>query len=186
MGSGAFSSVEADRSVSVSVENDADAFLALQPSDNVNADEYVEETDGTLEIGIDDSGNGGSGVNFNAKTTFDGLFKMTNQGTQTVQPNMAVDVVEYEGDLDSGDIEDSIVFYAKDVTLTGIGPTNREDLTGENADPGRGGVTFNLGAGDEVEIGLEIDFTEEEGAEITSNDIESDSIEIIATIFADA
>lgn len=185
LGTGAFSSVEANRDISVKVADDSDAFLGIEPSDTVNADKYVEETDGTVEIDIDESGNGGNGLNFNAQTTFDGLFKITNQGTETVQPNMAVEVVEYDGELEPSDIEDSIVFYAKDVTLTGIGPTDREDLTGEGADPGRGGVTFNLGVGDEVEIGLEIDFTDEKGAKITGDNFDSDRIEMIATIFAD-
>ena len=176
IGTGAFTAVEAQRSVTVETAGDADAFLGLEPAAN---EDYVQiNEDGLLEIDI-------SGLNGRAVTTFDPLFTMINNGTQTVQPWMDIEVDEVSGDVEPEDIEDSIIFYAKDVMLTGIGPTDRMESTGQGNSPGRGGVTYHHDPGDEVEWGLEIDFTDEHGPEITDGDIDSEDIELTATIGAE-
>lgn len=87
MGTGAFSSVSADRTVSVSVAADADAFLQLQELDSPNSNEFVNESGGrsdTLSISIGENDVGGKGVNEQAETRFDDLFSITNQGSQPV------------------------------------------------------------------------------------------------------
>ena len=86
-GTGAFTSVEADRDVAVTVAEDATGYLAIDDTGNDNA-EYV--TDGNGEFGIDLSGSNnnisgnGTGVNTNAITVFEDLFEVQNQGTQAV------------------------------------------------------------------------------------------------------
>jgi len=95
IGSGAFTSVEADRSLSIAVAGDADAFLSIKratdSSGNVypNALEYVEgnQNTGTLSLDFTNSGDtagSASGINENAKTIFDNLLDITNNGTQDV------------------------------------------------------------------------------------------------------
>lgn len=83
-GTGAFTSVEADRDVSVQVADDTNAFLQIAAAGEGN-DEYV--TTGGGEFGIDLTGNnstnaGGQGVNANATTVIADLFEIRNQGTQ--------------------------------------------------------------------------------------------------------
>ncbi|WP_423995676.1 hypothetical protein [Halorubrum trapanicum] len=88
MGTGAFSSVSADRDVAVSVADDNDAFLSLSPSDGPNS-AYAQETDGMLEIAFDgsisdQSGPNGTGINDQATTIIRDVFDIQNQGTQDV------------------------------------------------------------------------------------------------------
>jgi hypothetical protein len=85
MGTGAFTSVSADRSVSVAVADDADALLAIEPTDGPNA-AYANGSGDALEINIDDatSGVNGEGLNDDSRTIIRDIFKIRNQGTQDV------------------------------------------------------------------------------------------------------
>ncbi|UWG50670.1 DUF1102 family protein [Halalkaliarchaeum sp. AArc-CO] len=86
MGSGAFTSVEADRTVQVDVANDANAFLALEGKDTPNGNEYVanDGTSGTLTLDFSSTSEGGNGLNQNGETIIRDLFEIHNQGTQEV------------------------------------------------------------------------------------------------------
>jgi len=75
LGSGAFSSVTAERSVSVQVRSDSNAYLGIS-----GYPDYTEETNGTLEINFDGNGQA-SGINGNATTEFTDVLQITNQGT---------------------------------------------------------------------------------------------------------
>ena len=87
-GTGAFTSVSADRSVSVQVANDSNAFLGLVSGDT----RLVTESGGTLQVNLDGTGTPAEGVNINAVTQIgsqenpkdDYAFKIVNQGTQSV------------------------------------------------------------------------------------------------------
>ena len=46
LGSGAFSSVEAERDVTVEVADDADGYLGLEPSDGPNSEYATVDSDG--------------------------------------------------------------------------------------------------------------------------------------------
>lgn len=85
-GTGAFTSVEADRDVAVEVAADSSAYLALNAI-GPNAP-YTSTSDGQLGIdltGSNTSGiSGGQGVNTNAVTVFEDMFEVQNQGTQDV------------------------------------------------------------------------------------------------------
>jgi hypothetical protein len=84
-GTGAFTSVEADRDVAVQVADDANAFLALEAI-GPNAP-YTDTSNGQLGIDLTSSnatGSGGQGVNTDAVTVFQELFEVRNQGTQDV------------------------------------------------------------------------------------------------------
>lgn len=92
LGTGAFTSTSADRNVSVQVAGDANAFLGLVPGDT----DLVTEDDGTLQVSLDDSTTGASGVNLNAVTQIGSndnpatshAFKIINQGTQSLMLKM--------------------------------------------------------------------------------------------------
>ena len=90
IGTGAFTSVSADRDVSVNVAGDSSAFLKFDLEDEPNAAYAEVPQNGTLEIALDGSltdGNGnpaGSGVNDDAYTIIRDIFTITNQGTQDI------------------------------------------------------------------------------------------------------
>ena len=88
-GTGAFTSVDADRSVDVAVAEDSDAFLRIVPdkrdgSKTANADEYVNVSNGTVSLDITETDSGATGINDNATTIIDDLLTIENQGTQGV------------------------------------------------------------------------------------------------------
>lgn len=94
MGTGAFTSVSANRSVSVSTADDNDALLRFAQDGNDNS-AYAEVSNGTVAVDLDDlsgaedseveagaAGDLGSGVNKNALTRIYDIFTIENQGTQ--------------------------------------------------------------------------------------------------------
>ena len=85
VGSGAFTSVEADRDIEVNVAGDAGAFLQLEPSGGPNG-AYAEQDDNTLVVNFDDDATteGGSGLNEDASFIIRDVFDITNQGTEDV------------------------------------------------------------------------------------------------------
>jgi hypothetical protein len=94
-GSGAFTSVTAERTVSVETAGDASAALALVPAvkstpvssaDNTPNADYVSGggSSGTTTINLDGSNTGTSPINKNANTVFEDLVTVVNNGTQEV------------------------------------------------------------------------------------------------------
>jgi len=85
-GTGAFTSVEADRDVSVQVADDANAFLRMAAAGEGN-DEYITTRGGELGINLTSSNDAvsGEGVNMNATTVIADLFEIQNQGTQEIE-----------------------------------------------------------------------------------------------------
>jgi len=85
LGSGAFSTAEATRDVSVQVANENNAFLAIKPSNTANG-QFATQGSSDNQIGLDfsGSGNGGTGVGQNSVYNFDDVFRIANQGTQTI------------------------------------------------------------------------------------------------------
>jgi len=87
MGSGAFSEVQANRDIEVAVEDDADAFLKLEPHSGPNGASAEETGDpGTIEFNFDDTatGVGGNGLSDEAFYNFEDVFVIRNRGTQAV------------------------------------------------------------------------------------------------------
>ena len=117
IGTGAFTSVTADRDVEVSVVEDDDAFLALDPLDNPGNGEYAEIDDTTGEFFLDLTGTeaGGSGLNPEAVTAAADVFEVQNQGTDAVEltltpANTDASDEEVSGGalyLDEGDLSDA-------------------------------------------------------------------------------
>ncbi|MFB6112801.1 MAG: hypothetical protein ABEJ58_01705 [Halodesulfurarchaeum sp.] len=86
MGTGAFSSVRAERTVSVSVADDSNALLRLTTAGTGPNSQYAEVSNGEVSINLDnsDTGNGGSGLNLESETNILDIFRIQNQGTQPV------------------------------------------------------------------------------------------------------
>lgn len=86
-GTGAFTSVSANRDVTVQVADDASAFLRIDDTGNASS-EYVTENGGEFGIDLTSSNPtdaGGQGVNANATTVIADLFEIQNQGTQEIE-----------------------------------------------------------------------------------------------------
>lgn len=93
LGTGAFTSVEAERSVSISVADDDQAFLRLEPLVNEGIDENSTRRSFSngKTVGFEIPGNGGGenpsseGVGLDSVYEFHDLLEVSNQGTQPVQ-----------------------------------------------------------------------------------------------------
>jgi hypothetical protein len=137
MGSGAFTSVEADRQVDVQVAEDANAYLGLDESGEAN-DAYFDTSGDQYAVNFSDSGNGGSGVNPNADTVAEDVFTIKNQGTQAV-----------EVDLSSNDLEVQSNGSISAPSSDGIAVALADD-DGDNDN------TYTLGTGDSVNVDFAI------------------------------
>ena len=89
VGTGAFTSVSANRDLSVAVADDADALLSIDDIDGSENSDYVDVSGNAVSISIttdiDDDGNTeGAGLNNNATTKIKDLLRIKNQGTQNV------------------------------------------------------------------------------------------------------
>jgi hypothetical protein len=83
---GAFTSVSANRSVSVNVADDSDALLAIRKDTRdgdvtANAEEYVN-VNGQVSLDFTETTAGAGGINDEATTIIDDLLSIENQGTQ--------------------------------------------------------------------------------------------------------
>ena len=153
IGSGAFSFVRADRTVSTEVVVDKEAYLRLMPRDS----NYVSHsTDGRLKFDIDgvfSEANGfGEGVGTNSIYTFEDLFSARNQGTRDVSL-----YAEYDDNT------------IADVRVLEYAPAfGDEQLTTESP-------SSEIGPGEVVQFSVEIDTTD------TPLDTYETSIKIVAT-----
>lgn len=86
VGSGAFSSMQAERGVSVEVVGDDAAYLALEPAEGANGQYASINENGLLEVQVSDENEAitGEGVNPNSRYDLGNVFQITNQGTQQV------------------------------------------------------------------------------------------------------
>lgn len=90
VGTGAFTSASAERSVSVSVANEDEAYLALSPTQGENATFVNQDSSANNEISIDindasGTDEDGDGVGLDSTYEFDNVFQVENQGTQEVE-----------------------------------------------------------------------------------------------------
>ena len=151
-GTGAFTSVTADRDVEVSVVEDDDAFLALDPLDNPGNGEYAEIDDTTGEFFLDLTGTegGGGGLNPEAVTAADDVFEVQNQGTEEIELTLTPDTDGADGEdisgaplyLDQGDLADAPEESNQEVLL-GVLPQG-EDPTDPITIPVGQSVTYGL------------------------------------------
>ncbi|QHS17285.1 hypothetical protein GWK26_09080 [haloarchaeon 3A1-DGR] len=93
---GAFTTVEAERTAEVETTGDGNALLGLAPYENANGQTpYATETDGQVQMilngSIDTEEGSAAGINANANTTIQNAINVTNQGTQDVGVTVSVE-----------------------------------------------------------------------------------------------
>jgi hypothetical protein len=160
VGTGAFTSAEASRSVTVTVEGDADAYLSLDAlgTDDTDNNGFATQSGDGISIDINDVAgvtDPADGVGLNSVYEFDKLFQVENQGTQEI---------EFEIETLSG----------SDFGV-GQGELTMEFYTGSDADDPLGGDPVTLGTGDSEDIGVKVDI----------NDPGTDDFSAEATVSAD-
>lgn len=113
LGSGAFSRVESQRNVRISVAEDPDAYLGLKPLNTLNSNNYVNlDENGHLTIDVNEHDDfeptedaaPGKGVNSDSKTWFDSMFQICNQGKEDA-------CVSYTAPEDLGREDAELIFY---------------------------------------------------------------------------
>jgi hypothetical protein len=145
MGTGAFSSIRAERTINVDIAGDVQAYLGLDASTS----EYAEQTGNTLELQFDgsNSGQNGEGLNARADTTFGNVFRIENQGTNTIRVQLGDDdASDPIGTLPDGPMA---VFYSRSPATNSVytegtpfaaspapGYAANADVTNQDLDPG--------------------------------------------------
>ena len=147
LGTGAFSSVEADRDVTVEVAGDAEAYLGLEAGSGPTAEEIVDESGDIVELDFSGLGDeGGDGINKRATTVFEDVLKVTNQGTNSVY---LWTLAPQDGD--GSDRADRTRLFAGGSDLS-------EDDEGN--DISQAGEAVEIGSGDYAEITFEFETKE--------------------------
>ena len=143
-GTEAFTSVEAERNVDVTVAGDQSAFVAIQPLSSDNAGKYVStENDNTVQLNFDGDNEGpGKGVSQDAITQVEDLFRIVNQGSQPSS-------VYFE------DSSDAVTFRVTQSTDTST--TGSSGQTLEGADN-----SVELAVGEQVVVGMTINTLDED------------------------
>ncbi|MFW5905313.1 MAG: VWA domain-containing protein [archaeon] len=143
IGTGAFSRVESQRSVTIEVAQDPDAYLGLDKCDTPNGSYTDFDGDGHLEIRMNPDNENhpdndlGAGVNSDSRSWFDNVVQICNQGKEAA-------CVHIEDDEDWPYVTDDeeerrVDFY--------LGDDRDDSIIGE-------GNAFDLDVGDCVCVGL--------------------------------
>ena len=178
VGSGAFTSVEADRDVSVSVADDADALLALRDE----TDGEIVRQNGSGQLVIDFGAGPATGVNADARVqigTFgnfsgpdalrtesrgaynDPAFNILNQGTQTQQVTMSYDgaanncLLAMQMTPDGGREDRDTLLVADDDTSVSVDgrPQNEPPVSSPVREP----ATVSLEVGERAGVAIFVD-----------------------------
>lgn len=140
VGTGAFTSTQADRTATVQVADDASGYVGLSPSSGPNDPngQFAQEQGGELLLQFDDSGNNGLGVGQSSEYQFNDVFTVENQGTQDVFVSLApITGIPIDGPTDGDDID--VRFFVDDG-----GPTPIENGQGPGPIGGGSGSPQNV------------------------------------------
>lgn len=184
-GTGAFSSIEADRSVTVNIDGDSAGLLALNPDgDGANSD-VVQLVNGLLEINFDAAASGSQGVNLDASTLVGAItdgtsvdtnaLTITNNGSNTVELSFGINFDGAHSGLTGGN-ESNVLKLWTDTSGASAGSSiNSGDFGNLVAS------NLTLASGDTANIALEIDTI---GLDETDVDTTAPLFEPSATITA--
>lgn len=149
---GAFTTVTAERTMEVNVADDSAALLQLDP---VNEDYVsIDGSTGQLVIDLDGSsggaiGNNAQGLNPNANTTFNDMFSITNQGSETVDITIST----------TGDQSASVYLYNGSDVSSSANKTGLAPGTGYNVSIGidtSDGLGSQINSGDSFDASISI------------------------------
>ena len=154
---GAFTSVEAERTADVEVGGDDGALLALQPVNNDSgASAFVSQDTAGSELTIDLSEDN---INTNATTDAGGIINVTNNGNDAVGLNLSVS----GGLVDSASDEVDVAFYVPGNTNGGTELQNEfgtyNQLLDDSSVLTGNDDSVTIAPGEEVTIGLAIEIT---------------------------
>jgi hypothetical protein len=154
---GAFTSVQADRSVEVEVAGDSGAFLSLKEVSGSENAQYVEKSGDAVSLDFSaDDGDGssvagkGAGFNSDATTQINDLLVVENQGTQAV--GFYVDIT------DAGAGEDFVTIEA---TSSGSDGPSSDNVAYDGGDNDTTVEPVTLGTGEKVVLNLIVDAAEQ-------------------------
>lgn len=171
LGTGAFTSVDADRTANVAVAEEDQAYLGITASGTDNGAFATNEGSAGNVIQLDfnesiadlTNPEGGVGVGQSSVYEFDDVFRIENRGTQTVYVNIS-DVLTHGGDT-------TVRFYVRD------GSGNRKFIT-------PGSNELEAGTGTTNNIGVYIDTAQESNYSTSTNS--SGTAEITASASSDS
>ena len=164
LGTSAFDTVEAERSVSLETAPDSNALLGFEILD----EDHVRQTDGT--IGFD--------LVARSKTTFAELVNVRNNGTQTVT-SLRFKFSVSGAEQSDQKIEEALQIVSGDATIDAINdadPRKNANLLGESS--AGGADDDELSPGEAIPFGIKVDLTDD------IHEITGDP-EITLTIIAD-
>ena len=183
VGTGAFTSVEADRSVDVEVAGDSSAYLALveaagDSSGNASPNSAAYADTSGDEVSFDFSSNNGTanlgnGFNPNAVTEIDDLIEVQNQGTQSAF--LSVDTANL--DLSDGSKNQAGVGLAVVADETATSNENDNIAFNSGGSNPDGGVipdptaddAYELTQGESVHLDLTVDTTTFQNANVSTS-----------------
>jgi hypothetical protein len=162
LGTGAFDLVEADRTATITVADEDAALLAMAPSEDPNSAYATQRDQNEIALVFNneaDNGEGtpaGAGLGQNSTYTFDDVFVITNQGTQTVSVGAAVAGIDDHAGVESFvlyDSDDEEQFSEKGEVPEGIVIAPGESIsvgveieTGDETEKGSLSITISTGA----------------------------------------
>lgn len=154
MGTGAFSSVSANRAIDVNVANDANAYLQIKGDPD-----YTSQTNGTLQIDLQNNGQG-NGLNGNATTEFADLLLVRNQGNEDVLLWLNLNDLNSQIGPDSGTNDNQYVTAYLSMDSYGAGMDGGDGTStsppgqGTSGAPGQWGVFLAPGKRAEIALGF--------------------------------
>ena len=167
VGTGAFTSVEAERTATVAIADEDEALLALESTDDPNNAFVQTDTESRNRIRLDFNNvvDDANGPGTNSVYEFDRVFEVSNQGAQDLFLQTEFEDTE---DLDAVGfyVEDAVDNTIDDDVAAGIGTGNSAAI----------GVTFDTD-GIDVERGDNPRDIQEFDATITATDEEPDDVD---------
>ena len=169
---GAFTSVQAERTVDATVDSDANAIVGLSPFDGPNgnggaadtsSDGYANVENGVLQLNLGGYSSGspqGYSLNYNATTDYDYVFNVTNNGAQDFDYYIT-------RDGEAANADNVVVFYE--------GPAGSgNNVTGTSANA----RTLTTGSTDSISV--RVDLTDVDSSDVTAGTSLLDGITIHA------
>ena len=161
LGTGAFTTVTAERTVNVETAGDASAFLGLEPAARNGTPEnpYVEQSDDTVQITLEnpDGSNeaNATGVNVNAETVFRNLVTITNNGTQDIT-ELELEFIEQGSDLSNPNLSNTFHFTTSSTDSNTAEVDQRDNNSNILASPTPDGDNV-LTPGESINFGIVVD-----------------------------
>lgn len=140
MGTGAFSSVQADRDITIKVEGDAGAYLGVEASEGPNS-QYVDTSGGEIELDFtSNDNNSDTGLNDEARIRINNILNITNNGTDSILVTVGIEDSNGNVGRSVAGLEDFLVFGGDDYDFARLAGTYDGDAlpVGESESMGFG------------------------------------------------